>query len=460
MNNPYPTSIFRAYDIRGNAKTELSEALYHALGQSIGTRHQRFGGSVIYLGFDGRLTSPQFALALRQGLMATGAHVINLGKVPTAVVYHAAANHAKASAVMVTASHNPKEDNGLKYHLLGQTQTPEDIQALYQQTLQRDWDKGHGKSSHIDYLNQYVDDIVRRLRIKRRLRVVIDTGHGIAGVVARHLFESLGCHVHMLYETVDGDFPAHHPDPSVPENLKDLQQAVLLHQADLGIALDGDADRLGAVTQEGHIVWPDEILMLFAQQLLPNNPGAAIVYDVKSSARLAPLIKAAGGVPIMWKTGHSLLKLKLQETHAILAGELSGHLFFKDNWYGFDDGLYAGARLIELISQQKLTLTDLVNKFPKVVATPEIKIPIAENQKDAVMAEISEAAKTLTGELNLLDGVRIDFADGFGLIRASKTTPHLTLRFEASNNKRLDEIMQNMLALLPAKLQAMSLPYK
>lgn len=487
MHKPYPADIFRAYDIRGDAAHELSSELYHALGQSIGTLHQRRGGSVIYLGLDGRLTSPAFAIALRQGLTSTGATVINLGLVPTAVVYHAAARHAKASAVIVTASHNPACDNGLKYHLLGETQTPADIQTLYQQTLNKDWISGHGSTQLQDYVPQYIDDILQKVRLQRRLHVIIDTGHGVAGVVARQLFESLGCRVDMLYETVDGHFPAHHPDPSQPENMRDLQTAVLEKQADLGLALDGDGDRLGAVSNDGRIIWPDELMLLFAKYLLPKHPGARIIFDVKSTNRLAPIIREAGGIPIMWKTGHSLLRLKLQEERALLAGELSGHIFFQNGWYGFDDGLYAGARLIELISQQKLTLANLIDALPPAVATPEIKIPVAEADKANIMASVIQAAQALPGavitsvdcqmteskqrhpqgvpiqtlrpaqdlhdnvgtrSICLLDGLRIDYDDGFGLIRASQTTPHLTLRFEAVNATRLEEIQREMMGLL------------
>ena len=475
MLKPFPAEIFRAYDIRGDATHELSASLYTTLGKSIGTQHQRLGGSVVYLGFDGRITSPAFALALRQGLVSTGAKVINIGMVPTAVVYHAAARHAQASAVIVTASHNPACDNGLKYHLLGNTQTPEAIQALYQQTIAEDWLTGHGNTQLLDYLPQYVDDITQKISLSRKLHVVLDTGHGVAGVVAKSLYESLGCRVTMLYEQVDGDFPAHHPDPSQPENLRDLQQAVLSHRADLGLAFDGDADRLGVVANDGRILWPDELMLLFAQQLLPANPGARIVFDVKSTRRLASLITALGGIPIMWKTGHSLLRLKLQETQALLAGELSGHLFFQDRWYAFDDGRSVSARLVARLSKEANQLSTLIDESPVSVSTPEIKRPIANADKAEMMAQIIQAATALKGAviltgseslqpqsplqtpahddvacwINLLDGLRIDYKDGFGLIRASQTTPHLTLRFEADNATRLAEIQQAMMALFP-----------
>lgn len=449
MNNALSADIFRAYDIRGHASQQLSTAIYEALGKSIGTRHQRQGGNIVFLGFDGRLTSQAFALALRRGLMSTGAKVMHIGMVPTAVVYHAAACHAKASAVIVTASHNPGEDNGLKYHIVGATQTPEAIQSLYQQTLVQDWITATGSTQLIDYLPRYVDDITQKIKLARPLSVVIDTGHGAAGIVARELFTALGCKIDVLFESVDGHFPAHHPDPSVPDNMRDLQAAVIHTKADIGLAFDGDGDRLGVVAHDGRIVWPDELMLLFSQALLVKQPGAKIIYDVKSTQRLHPWIKKLGGQPILSKTGHSFLRLALESEKALLAGELSGHIFFQDRWYGFDDGLYAGARLLELLTQTQTSLATLIDNLPQAIATPELKIPIAEADKTAVMASIIAKAEQQYQALCLLDGLRIDFDAGFGLIRASNTTAFLTLRFEADTAEALTSIQQQMLALIP-----------
>src|SRR3990167_6812365 len=377
-------SIFRAYDIRGIVGESLTEPVVHLLGQAFGSLVRSKGGNQVIVARDGRLSGPVLMRALCEGIVSAGCDVVNLGMVPTPVLYYAVHLLEQASGVMLTGSHNPSNYNGLKIVLQGAALTESGIQALHQRVQEKRFYDGCGKQHEVDLLSQYVKQMVQQIKLERPLSVVIDAGNGVAGMLAPALFRALGCDVHELFCEVDGLFPNHHPDPAQPENLQDLIKAVQLHQADIGLAFDGDGDRLGGVTQKGDIICPDRLLMLYARPVLLQHPGASIIYDVKCTSQLGALIASLGGEPLMWKTGHSFIKAKMAEIHAPLAGEMSGHFFFHDRWYGFDDALYAGARLLEILSQQPDSHS-LFAAIPDSVNTPELKVSVSEAEKFSLM---------------------------------------------------------------------------
>lgn len=449
-------SIFRAYDIRGVVGKELNETSVYLIGKAIGSQALQIGEHSVAVARDGRLSGPMLMRALREGIMASGCHVIDVGMVPTPVLYYATTVLETRSGVMLTGSHNPANYNGLKIVMNGAAYAGADILRLYQSIEDNQLLKGSGKLYEVDVLSRYIDEIKSTVSLAKKLKVVVDCGNGIPGLVAPELFRELGCEVEKLFCDVDGNFPHHHPDPSQPENLYDLIQKVQETQADLGLAFDGDGDRLGVVTNKGNIIWADRQLMLFAKDILARHPGGKIIYDVKCTNHLATVVRACGGEPIMWKTGHSLIKAKLAETDALLAGEMSGHIFFKDRWYGFDDALYAGARLLEILARTEEDIDTVFSAIPDSINTPELKIPVSEHEKFPLMEKIiANAQFEQADDINTIDGLRVSFASGWGLVRPSNTTPCLVLRFEAETQLALDHIKQlfkNFLLALEPKL--------
>ncbi|EON93459.1 phosphomannomutase [Marinobacter lipolyticus SM19] len=432
--------IFRAYDIRGIVGETLSEEIVQVIGRAIGSEAAERGIDSLCIGYDGRHSSPDLADALARGIMSAGCNVIHVGAVPTPVLYFATHHLQTGSGVMVTGSHNPANYNGLKIMLGGDTLSGDAIQKLYQRTQTGDLVSGQGAQSSEDVRRAYLDRIVGDIAVAAPLKVVLDAGNGIAGELAPILVEELGCEVIPLYCEVDGDFPNHHPDPGKPDNLVDLIARVKSEQADIGLAFDGDGDRLGVVTNSGKIIWPDRLLMLFARDVVSRNPGADVLYDVKCSRRLAGVISEAGGRPIMWKTGHSLMKAKMKETGALLAGEMSGHIFFGERWYGFDDGLYSAARLLEILGVEDRHSDEVFEDFPEDISTPELNVEVTEDSKFQLVERLGSEGKFGDGSISTIDGIRVDYADGWGLCRASNTTPVLVLRFEAETEEALERI--------------------
>ena len=443
--------IFKAYDIRGVVPDALHPDMAQALGRAFGARALAEGETVVAVGRDGRLSSPELASALIHGLRQAGVDVIDVGMVTTPMLYFAAHTLCR-SGIQVTGSHNPKHHNGFKMVMAGRAIYGEEVQAL-RQAIEAESPAAvqaetRGALREVNVLNDYVQRIVGDVKLARPLKVVVDCGNGVAGASAPQLFRALGCDVIELFSEVDGNFPNHHPDPSKPENLRDLIVALQTTGADLGLAFDGDGDRLGIVTPSGQNIFPDRQMLLFAQDVLSRVPGGAIVFDVKCSQRLAPAIRAAGGVPLMYKTGHSLIKAKMKEIDSPLGGEMSGHIFFKERWYGFDDGTYAGARLLEILSR----VTDpgaVLEALPTSHSTPELNVACADGEPHRLVAELQALARfAAPAEVNTIDGLRVDWPDGFGLIRASNTTPVLVLRFEGQTPEALQRIEAEMLALL------------
>jgi len=455
--------IFRAYDVRGVVGAGLDEEAMRAIGRALATfaRTQPQPGPrpVFALGRDGRASSVALAEALAEGLLCAGADVIELGLVPTPLAYFAAHHLGCANAAMVTGSHNPPEYNGVKMVVAGRTLSGDEIQALRHHIEAGELAVGEGRRSRAELGAAYQSRILSDVRLARPLHVVLDCGNGAAGPIAPALYRALGCTVDALYDTVDGRFPNHHPDPSKPENLVALAAAVRDAGAELGLAFDGDADRLGVLTRSGRIVWPDRQLMLYARDVLARHPGAPIVYDVKCSRLLAPWIEAHGGRPVLWKTGHSLIKAKLAETGAPLAGEMSGHIFFGDRWYGFDDAIYCGARLLEIVSREA-DGSALLEALPDAPATPELHWRLAEGEPQALVAQL-QAALPFPGASRVLtlDGVRVEYADGFGLARASNTTPVVVFRFEGDTPEALARIQCEFRAAIAALRPGARLPF-
>lgn len=449
--HPTPAAeIFKAYDIRGIVDKTLTPETVQLIGQALGSEARKRKVKAIAVGRDGRLSGPALSKALAKGILQTGVDVIDIGCVPTPLSYFAAHALGTDSCVSVTGSHNPPDYNGLKMVLAGQTLYGEMIQDLRRRITSADFSKGKGKLSQANVNKKYLKRITSDVKLARPMKIVIDCGNGVAGAIAPELFRRLGCEVIELFCEVDGNFPNHHPDPSKPENLKDVQRALRETDAELGLAFDGDGDRLGVVTKDGEIIYPDRQLMLFAADVLTRNPGAQIIYDVKCSRWVAESIRFQGGKPLMWNTGHALIKTKLKETGAPLAGEMSGHMFFKDRWYGFDDGLYAGARLLEIVSRWQDANWPLKN-LPDAISTPELNIKMNEGEPHTLVAKLQKSGKFPTArELNTIDGVRAEYADGFGLVRASNTTPVVVLRFEADSKKALKRIQQEFKAALEA----------
>jgi phosphomannomutase len=458
-------SIFKAYDIRGIVPSTLNEAVAEALGRAFGTIARAEGETTIAVGRDGRLSGPALSAALIRGLVASGVSVIDVGMVTTPMLYFAA-NTLCRSGIQITGSHNPKDYNGFKMVMGGRAIYGEEIQALRRMMEAENWTLLDGGSvSQVDVFPAYIERIVGDIKLARPMKIVVDSGNGIAGASAPAILRAIGCEVIELFSEVDGDFPNHHPDPSKPENLKDLIAALRDTGAELGLAFDGDGDRLGIVTQGGNNIFPDRQMMLFAQDVLTRVPGGTILFDVKCTQRLAPAIEAAGGKALMYKTGHSLIKAKMKELEAAgqpapLGGEMSGHIFFKERWYGFDDGTYAGCRLLEIVSRSP-DANAVLDALPTSFSTPELNVKCAEGEPhrvtaelQAVAAEALAASATAAGRdpalahISSIDGLRVDWPDGFGLVRASNTTPVLVLRFEGHTDEALHRIEADMLALL------------
>ncbi|MCE9658351.1 MAG: phosphomannomutase/phosphoglucomutase [Burkholderiales bacterium] len=446
-------SVFKAYDIRGIVDKTIDERFAEHLGRAFGSEALAAGERAVAVGRDGRHSGPGLAAALIRGLVATGLDVVDLGAVTTPMLYYVAATrgaHGCSSGVQVTGSHNPKDYNGFKMVLAGRAIYGEDIQRLRRRMEAEDYTAGRGRKAAMDILAEYSARIAGDCRLARPMRIAVDCGSGIAGASAPGVLRALGCSVEELYSEVDGDFPHHHPDPSKPENLADLIAAVAAGDAELGLAFDGDGDRLGVVTKDGRIIYPDRQLMLFARDVLRRNPGAPILFDVKCSQHLAPLIRAAGGEPVMWKTGHSLVKAKMKELGAPLAGEMSGHVFFGERWYGFDDATYTAARLLEILSRAR-DPSAILNALPEGFSTPELNVGCAEGEPAQVVARLqAEARFPGAREIVTIDGVRVEYDDGFGLIRASNTTPVLVLRFEGATAGALARIQADCMAALRA----------
>ena len=458
-------SIFKAYDIRGIVPSTLNEAVAEGLGRAFGTIARAEGETTIAVGRDGRLSGPALSAALIRGLVASGVSVIDVGMVTTPMLYFAA-NTLCRSGIQITGSHNPKDYNGFKMVMGGRAIYGEEIQALRRMMEAENWTLLDGGSvSQVDVFPAYLERIVGDIKLARPMKIVVDSGNGIAGASAPAILRAIGCEVIELFSEVDGDFPNHHPDPSKPENLKDLIAALRDTGAELGLAFDGDGDRLGIVTQGGNNIFPDRQMMLFAQDVLTRVPGGTILFDVKCTQRLAPAIEAAGGKPLMYKTGHSLIKAKMKELEAAgqpapLGGEMSGHIFFKERWYGFDDGTYAGCRLLEIVSRSP-DANAVLDALPTSFSTPELNVKCAEGEPHRVTAELQAVAEqalaasaTAAGRdpalahISSIDGLRVDWPDGFGLVRASNTTPVLVLRFEGHTDEALHRIEADMLALL------------
>ena len=438
-----PSSIFKAYDIRGIVETELTSDIVKLIGKAVGSESIAMGERGVVVGRDGRLSGPELSEALISGLIESGCHVVNIGMVPSPVVYFATYTKAASSGVMITGSHNPAEYNGLKIMIAGETLSAERIQALYSRILENDFSNGHGTSTSINIDQDYIDTIKSDIQLEKELKVVIDCGNGVAGNIAPQLFETLGVKISKLFCLVDGRFPNHHPDPSKPENLEDLIQEVIETGADLGLAFDGDGDRLGLIDNKGRVVWADQQMMLYAKDVLSRNKGAKIIFDVKCTSLLPQVILEFGGEPIMSRTGHSFIKKKLKETGADLAGEMSGHIFFKERWYGFDDALYTAARLLEIVSNSDKSCSELFDELPVNLSTPEININFDKHgQQFDAMDVLSSNIDFPGANINTIDGVRVDYEDCWGLVRPSNTTPCLVLRFEAKDNTALIEIQE------------------
>lgn len=437
-----PAEIFRAYDIRGIVGSTLTPAIARLIGCSIGSQALEAGQRAIVVARDGRLSSESLQQSLVEGLIESGQRVIDIGMVPTPVLYFATHTLDTQSGVMVTGSHNPPDYNGFKVVVGGTTLSNQQIQALRTRIEQGRFARGQGTYERQDILKDYKDRITNDVVLAKPMRVVLDCGNGVGGVIVPDVLDRLGCSVTTLYGDVDGRFPNHHPDPSIAENLKDLIDAVRSKNADLGIAIDGDGDRIGVVTKQGQIIWPDRLLMLYVRDLLSRNPGADVVYDVKCTRDIIDLVSSLGGRAILSPTGHSLMKAKMKETGALVGGELSGHIFFNDRWYGFDDATYAAARLLEILSMEPFDIDEVFAEFPSRVNTPEIKIPLSEARKFAVVEKLAEQGNFSGGNLVKIDGVRVDYPDGWGLIRASNTTPNLIARFEGDDDGALQRVMQ------------------
>ena len=457
-----PASIFRAYDIRGIVGQTLTADIARLIGLGIGTEAAERGEQEIAVGRDGRDSSPELSDALIAGLRASGRDVVDIGIVPTPLLYFATHWLPANSGVMVTGSHNGPEYNGMKLIIAGKTLHGEDLQEIYRRIIAEDFTQGLGKLSSSDVKADYVARVaadIPPVAAGAALKIIVDCGNGVAGVIAPQLFRALGHDVEEMYCDVDGAFPNHHPDPSQPENLDALIAQVQSSGADIGLAFDGDGDRLGVVDSAGHIIWPDRQLMVFAKDVLSRNQGAAIIYDVKCSRHLKTVVEKSGGVPLMWKTGHSLIKSKMEEMQAPLAGELSGHIFFKERWYGFDDAIYAGARLLEILVNNGQRSEALFAEMPEGVSTPELRVRLPESSHHTCMQKLKDSAEFPGAQIIDTDGVRVEFPDGWGLVRASNTSPVLTVRFEADDKDALETIQQRFREWLQAAEKGLQLSF-
>jgi len=463
------SSIFKAYDIRGivdgdPAKVTLTDAVARGVGAALGLQAKAKGIPAIVVGRDGRLSGPRLIAALTQGINSAGVEAIDIGMVPTPVVYFATVLTNTGSGVAVTGSHNPPEYNGLKMMLGGGTLYGDGIQDLYKAIVDPAFAGKLDANTPVrvtkrDVTGEYLAKILGDVKLSRPMKIAIDCGNGVAGALAPQLFKSLGCEVTELFTEVDGTFPNHHPDPAHPENLQDLIRCLAETDCEIGLAFDGDGDRLGVVTKSGQIIWPDRQLMLYAQDVLAHRPGGQIIYDVKCTRNLAPWVRKHGGVPLMWRTGHSLIKAKLKETGAPLAGEMSGHVFFNDRWYGFDDGLYTGARLLEILSRSA-NPSAVLEALPDAIATPELHIHTAEGDNFKLVEALQRNAKFEgADEVITIDGVRVEYPDGFGLARASNTTPVVVTRFEADSEAAIARIKAAFKAAITAVAPGVEVPF-
>ncbi len=441
MTHPIPASIFRAYDIRGIYNETLTDAWAYEIGRAIGSEVQAQGQTAIAIGRDGRLSGPALLLALSEGVQSTGCTVVNVGLVPTPVLYFAT-HHIEGlnSGVMLTGSHNPGNYNGFKIVIDGVTLSGERIQALHRRIVDQRFAEGQGEYREQDVLVDYQAAFLSAHSLARPMKVVVDCGNGITGLQAPQVLEALGCEVVPLFTDVDGTFPNHHPDPGDLNNLQDLIASVKAEKADLGLAFDGDGDRVGVITPAGEVVYPDILLMALAEDMVSRHPGAKVIFDVKCTGALFDVIRQAGGEPEMWQTGHSLIKARMKQTGALLAGEMSGHIFFAEDWYGFDDALVAGARLLGIVSRFDGDADALFARYPSLCTTPEINIDVTDDNKFAIVKYLQEHAPFGDGERCVIDGIRMDYTDGWGLCRASNTSPKLVLRFEADNDEALGRI--------------------
>ncbi len=456
---PFPHEIFKAYDIRGVVDKTLTTEIVEQVGKAFGSEAIEQGVRSMVLGWDGRLSGPRLAAAFEKGVLSTGCNVIGVAQVPTPALYFATVEHRTGTGVQVTGSHNPPQYNGLKMMIAGSTLSGEAIQDIKQRVLGQHYCTGSGTSIRRDILTSYRQAILDDITLDRPLKLVIDCGNGVAGTVAPEIFRSLGCEVTELFCEVDGHFPNHHPDPSRLENLQDLIRVVGDEGADFGIALDGDGDRLGVVSANGAVIWPDRQMVLFSRAILNEFPGAEIVFDVKCSQILPRTIQDNGGKPTMWKTGHAFIKNRLRESGAILAGEMSGHIFFNDRWGGFDDGIYAGARLCELLASREQSPGEVFAALPNTVNTPELRLDMPEGAPHELVRELADLAKFDGATVNTLDGIRADFEDGFGLVRASNTTPTLIMRFEASSPGQLEFIQEQFRSLIRSARPSLPIPF-
>ncbi len=452
--------IFRTYDIRGVAHEQLDKQAVYTIGRALASLAYEKGEKAMAVARDGRLSGPELKKALIQGILDAGLDVLDVGIIPTALLYFTTCTTPVTSGVMLTGSHNPAQYNGLKMVVAGQTLSGDDVQGLYQRIQQGNLREGQGSYQEQAIISPYIDHVAKTIQLARPLKVVIDCGNGVGGVLAEALFKRLGCEVVPLFCEVDGTFPNHHPDPTIPENLHALIDTVKAEQAHIGLAFDGDADRLGVVTNQGQIIWPDRQMILFARDVLSRHPGTSVVFDVKCSRHLPEAIEKAGGKPIMWRTGHSLLKARLhQDDNALLAGEMSGHIFFKERWFGFDDGLYVGARLLEILSQQEEDTHNVFANIPDSLNTPELKLPVSDAEKAPLMEKLATQADFGNATLITIDGLRVEFSDGWGLVRPSNTTPYLTLRFEAETTEALERIQDVFRAQLLALDENLQIPW-
>lgn len=456
-----PASIFRAYDIRGIVDETLTEDGVRAIGQSIGSEAAARGESTVVVARDGRLSGPRLSKALIAGLRDAGRDVIDIGMVPTPVLYYATnILEGTRSGVMLTGSHNPANYNGLKIVLAGETLSGDTITDLYRRLQEGDLAQGEGSLREEDVRERYLDQITGDVVVKRPLKAVVDCGNGVAGELGPELIRRLGVETIPLFEEIDGNFPNHHPDPGKPENLQDLIRTMQETGADIGLAFDGDGDRLGVVTPKGEILYPDRLMMALSEDLIERVPGARIIFDVKCTGNLATVIEKAGGTPEMWRTGHSLIKARMKETGAALAGEMSGHIFFKERWFGFDDGLYGAARLLEILAKQDVDADTFFARYPQDLGTPEINVEVTDETKFAIVERLaSEGDFGDDGVKTTLDGIRIDYADGWGLCRASNTTPVLVLRFEGKSEAALERIKDSFRAALKQAEPSITAPF-
>ncbi|WP_148253251.1 phosphomannomutase/phosphoglucomutase [Aidingimonas lacisalsi] len=456
-----PASIFRAYDIRGIVDDTLTEDGVERIGHAIGSEAAERGESTVIVARDGRLSGPRLQAAMIRGLTTAGRDVIDIGMVPTPVLYYAThVLEASTSGVMVTGSHNPSDYNGFKIVLKGETLSGEAITALHQRLEEGNLVQGQGHVREVDMRDAYLDRILADVRLERPIKAVVDCGNGVAGELGPRLIERLGAETIPLFADIDGTFPNHHPDPGKPDNLKDLIRTVANSGADIGLAFDGDGDRLGVVTPAGELIYPDRLMMTYAEDMLSRNPGARVIFDVKCTGNLAQVIENAGGTPEMWRTGHSLIKARMKETNAQLAGEMSGHIFIKERWYGFDDGLYAAARLLEILAKQTCDADTFFARYPQDMGTPEINIEVTDDSKFGLVERLArEGDFGSDGVKTTLDGIRVDYPDGWGLCRASNTTPVLVLRFEGKNEAALERIQARFGDALTQVAPGIELPF-